>query len=550
MAWLALALAACGSSSNAPAARAGATPDAATPDAPHADAGGSEPGPAGDSGAGAPFLPPDLTLRLVPGHVSLIGAGQTSCTNQLGATGDRWCGFVLPSSQTAGRAELWVLNATRAWAGANIRCDGTDASCLRIAADAIVGPYGTATESAFAGDTLFYRAGADATFSDGPVWAWRPGWPAGRQLVTGIGTACFAPATRAAALCEWSTHDAVTGDDGEDLLAGPLGPTDDGALPLIANVLLRLGADATGDLASFELGFSPDGESIAWSTTGTAAAKGLVVQKLDDPSTRTSVATDVSMWSISSDGASWVWLRDYQDSLITPSGTLQAARFPSGAEVTTLATSVADYELVGEKGLLYRGKLADQVGELRVMPDRNAPATSTLIDDGVRSVITRSADASTIVYSRVSTAVGVDLYVWSAGLAAPCTLTAEPSADRVASLMAGDRAVVWTQTDIMSQVPSGAVTSIASCQSQTFGRGLVASAPFDDAAYLFVDAPTLGAATGTLRAMRVGAGGAADLGTALQQDVSPVFAAVAPNAVLYTTSAGLYMYTGRLLGAP
>ena len=87
---------------------------------------------------------------------------------------------------------------------------------------------------------------------------------------------------------------------------------------------------------------------------------------------------------MSGDGTAWLWLRSYVDDPIAPSGTLETAAFPAGTGVTTLATAVGDYEPVGAKGVLYLANFADQVGEMRYMPDRAVPATTTLLDRGVR----------------------------------------------------------------------------------------------------------------------------------------------------------------------
>jgi hypothetical protein len=508
-----------------------------------------------DAGANADaepaFVLPDGTRRLVSGSATLIGSGSDSCTNQAGAAAHRWCAFLAPS-QTAGRFELWAFDATEAVSGANIACDGTDARCLRIATDAYHLDGAGSLDGGFAGDTLLYRSGPDATTADGPIWAWRPGWATGRELVTGLGTACFGAPDYASAFCVRTSQSAAAGSEATDLVAGLLDSPGDGPLSLVDTIVTSAPSDPLGSSADLELGFSPDGTWVAWSTTGVPSAQGLKVQKIGDQRAPIPAATDVSQWQMSGDEAAWLWLRSYTDDIIAPSGTLQTAAFPDGTAVTTLEAAVADYEPVGAKGLLVRANVADQVGDLRYIADLTTPATSVLLDQGVRTIVARSADASTVVYSKVSTAVGVDLFAWSASLAAPCTMTSTPAAFSIAHLMAAGQVVVWARRDVISQKVSGAVTTLASCTTQPLGENLIQSMPANDGRLLFIDGAPSGSTSGTLRVAKIAADGAPGPGTPLQQNVDVVFAPVAPNAVVYTVggdaaSRGLYLYTGALL---
>ncbi|HVU49979.1 MAG TPA: hypothetical protein VHL80_04790 [Polyangia bacterium] len=536
---LASTLAACGSSSNEPpSSRDGATQG-------DADSG------ADLLAADAAFEPPPGTQLLLPRGV-LVGDGRNSCSSS--GTGDTWCGVVVPA-QTIGRYELWVFDATSVVTGEDLRCDGTDSYCLRLSRNAYGADPASVINYAFQGDTFFYRAGddaGDAAAFNAPVWIWRPGWASGRELVAGSPSACEGQGDLDVAVCLRNVDDA----DGtwEEITAGPTGTAEDGPLPVLDKVLLHSATTPPGVDVETQVGFSPDGADVAWSVgDATTGVQTLKVQKLGDATTRLTVATGVSYWRISNDGAAWLWLTSYTDDGIMPSGTLVTAPFPAGAGVSTLAMDVAEYDLVGDKGMLFRADVADQVGELRFMPDRAAPATSTLVDQGVRFTVARSADASTIVYSKTNTGVGADLFAWSASLSAPCTLTEIPAANSsTALLMAGNAAVVWAQTDVKSQLLSGAVTALASCQTKPFGSGLVSWASLGDDRLLYVDGAALGAAAGTLRVARVGADGLTGAGIPLQQGVGVVLAPLPPNAVLYTlangaASDGLYLYAGALL---
>lgn len=526
---VAASVAGCGSSPSTPADGGADAADTSTDGPPDSD--------------GAAFVVPRETRLLVAGRAWLVGGGPNSCTNQPGAVDSRWCAFVRPTD--AGH-ELWVFNATYAAAGGDLRCDGTDPSCLRLSTSVLYSDFAGASAHAFQGDTLFYRAGDGVNAADllgGPVWAWRPGWSAGRALVSGAGTSCAGAATRAAALCVRRVT-AANGDVSAELTTGPLTVAGE-PLPVAGTVLLRSAADPANATDDIETGFSPDGTYAAWSSRGV-----LTVEEVGKPGTRAFVADDVSSWRISPDGTSWLWLRAFHDDGLEPAGTLEAAQFPTGSAAQALATGVADFDLVGERGVLFRAGVADQVGELRLMADRTAPAATTKLDDSVRTVVARSADAKTIVYTNATTAVGDDLYASSPARDTPCALTDLPNALRMTNLMAGDRVAIWAQRDVISQLASGAATSLATCETTSFGHNLARTLPLDDERVLYIDDAPSGATAGTLRAAFVTAGG---VGTAapLQRDVDFVFAPLPPRAVAFTVSAGtgadgLYIYAWPL----
>lgn len=492
---------------------------------------------------GAAFVVPRETRLLVAGRAWLVGSGPNSCTNQPGPADGRWCAFVRPAG---GGYELWVFDAAYAAAGGDLRCDGTDPRCLRLSTSVLYSDFAGASAHAFQGDTLFYRAGDGANAADllgGPVWAWRPGWPAGRELVSGAGTSCAGAVNGAAALCVRRVT-AANGDVSAELTSGPL-TLADAPLPVAGTVLLRSAADPANATDDLETGFSPDGTYAAWSSRGV-----LTVEEVGKPGTRAFVADDVASWRISPDGTSWLWLRAFHDDGLEPAGTLEVAQFPTGSAAQTLAAGVADFDLVGARGVLFRAAVADQVGELRLMPDRAAPAATTKLDDGVRTVVARSDDAKTIVYTNATTAVGDDLYASSPARGTPCALTDLPTALRMTTLMAGDRVAIWAQRDVISQLTSGAATSLATCETTSFGRNLARALPLGDERVLYIDDAPSGAAAGTLRAALVTASGVGATAP-LQRDVDFVFAPLPPRAVAFTVSAGtaadgLYVYAWPL----
>jgi hypothetical protein len=561
--WLALALAACSSSSNEPPpsdARVDTAGDAVA----DAGAGDAVDVGAGDGvgEAGMPFLPPEGTQRLVSGVAALVGSGPNSCTNEPGAGGDRWCGFVVPATAgvvpaATGKWELWVIDVTTVAQGETVKCDGTDSYCLRLSSNVYMDRFLGAGNDGFEGDTLIYEADADATAVQqfiGPISAWRPGWPAGRVLTSGKGVVCSGHKTAPVALCLQDESTNADGDVSYGLVAGPLPDENGGPLPLLENVLVTLGTDSA-TVGEFQVGFSPDGGHVAWSARPDAAGKEtLKVQAIDDATTRVTVASDVTAWEISKDGTRWMWLRSFNHDDLVPSGTLEMAAFPGGEGVSTLATKVSNYEGIGTKGVLFRDAVVHTLGDLRLMPDRDAPATTTLIDQMVANVLTVADDASAVVYTKTITAVGNDVFVWTPTLGSPCTAWATPSGGSIASLMSGNRVVVWKQSDVLTQIASVASTSIASCATTTFGSNLLRFLPAGDERLVFLDDAADGAEAGILRVSDVGAQGP-DRGTPLQHDVDPVYAPLVPAlpAVLYAVAGtddadGLYIYAGPLLG--
>jgi hypothetical protein len=150
--------------------------DAAADDAPVvADAAGAEAGAARDAGgwdlASAP-LPPGVMppVRLAAAGALLIGDRVTACSHQVPASGDghRWCAF--RRATAAGDSELWVIDVTRAAAGAVPACDGSSAGCLRLTGtlwtqSPLAGPR-QPFANRFEGDTLFFHDRAVSTGED------------------------------------------------------------------------------------------------------------------------------------------------------------------------------------------------------------------------------------------------------------------------------------------------------------------------------------------------------------------------------------------------
>src|SRR6476661_5011144 len=110
----------------------------------------------GASGSGAPGgatgANPTGSLVLQGNQVALLDLGPP-CTNEEGATSDRWCAVFGPSVVTAGQAALFVINVTKAAAGASITCASSDANCIKL-----TDSFGEndSHPALFQGDTLVY----------------------------------------------------------------------------------------------------------------------------------------------------------------------------------------------------------------------------------------------------------------------------------------------------------------------------------------------------------------------------------------------------------
>ncbi|HVU50525.1 MAG TPA: hypothetical protein VHL80_07545 [Polyangia bacterium] len=555
-----VALAASTTACGGGAARSGDRDGGGTPaDAETAPAG---PGDAADAADATPKPPPvasPASRLVVPGDATLVGHGADSCTNEAGATGDRWCAFARPDGQVF---ELWVLDVTKAAAGAPIVCDGSDASCLRLSERLFKSRAAGFSDAGFNGDTLIYGettdAGESVTPFLGALWGWRPGMAGGQPLTSDLGIACVGQARSDAALCfENRTGDGVVTDLTVDLLAGRLSSAGASGLPRMDTLLLTATTDAPGAPPRYGFALSPTGAYVAWSTRSTAdPAETLHARPLDGQGEAVTVAHDVSQWAISPDGTAWTWLAGYNyDVTGAPAGTLQAAGFPAGDGVTTLASAVGDFGAVGGAGLWLRTNVAAQVGALGFLADRRAPLDVAAVDTKVLAVLDVEPDGSRFLYAKsfvplrpapqATTTITpqlVDLYVGAPGAAAPCVASPTPEALNAALAPRGD-VVLWARYDMSTGASQGLATNVSSCATTPFATGLAGllPAPLGDAeGYLFLDDADPAADEATLRYARIVNGAVVVAEPPLQTRAAPVFAPLAPAlaAVAYTVAAG------------
>jgi hypothetical protein len=300
-----------------------------------------------------------LTQRIVEGEVSLVGAGLTTCTNELPTPGDRWCAF--SRAGQAGATELWVLNVSHALAEGPVTCDGTSAACLRLTSQLwtgfqVWGP-GHPYSQRFDGDTLIFHADAAADVREpyeGPVYAWRPGWDAARRISSERGVVCAGHRRSPAVYCV-DALDVDVEPNGQfsapfwhsfDLLAGTLDGTDGTEDPL--RLVERI-AFPTGDAQAFRARFTRLGDKLAYSSVLSGDSRQTLrwVSLVDSgPFVTKTVLADAAQWELTHDGAAVYVLRGHGRE--TPLGELALADFPSGENVQAIASDVDHVDLVGD----------------------------------------------------------------------------------------------------------------------------------------------------------------------------------------------------------
>ena len=520
--------------------------------------GGSTVSDASDAVITPPTIGPGDKV-LVKGAIDLIGSGPDTCTNQVPPSGDRWCGFARQSA-ILGANELWVINVTQAAAGTTINCDAPtgDPNCLRLSGGLVSDPTNGFRIHGFDGDTLAYSETPSAGSSSN--FAWRPGWTKPHGLTGAMGLACNGHALSRGAVC---LENPVTDPTGMffqsvELHAGMLADQDM-HLPLVDKIILQAKSDAMG-LKKWGASLTPDGQSIAWSTRATdTGTEDLKVQKLGDDTSRISVASDVDQWMVTADSKKWLWLKTFNFDVTgnAPSGTLESATYPTGAAPVTIATAVGDFKEAGPTGVLFRVSVAQGVGNLMLVPDRDMPATVSMVDKAVVFVFGVTKDGKNASYAKrlqfldaAQTIPVFDLYVNSGGGPTPCALASSPLAVLPPNFFGGDGLVVWGRLNSTTQEVEGVSTALSGCTTIKFASDVFGWTPIGDEGLVYLDTLSADPAVNeaTLRYAKLENGALPAQGTVVQARAGLSYATLLPtlSAVVYTitsnTSAdGLYI---------
>ncbi len=333
----------------------------------------------------------DAAKQIFPTGAVLLGTHRTACSSGLAAPGtspDRWCAISLVSRQL-GRRELWVINSKKVAAG-DVKCDGSTPDCKKLSDDLFSGDPedGPAFPTAhrFYGDTLIYYADAKSRASDlykGPVYAWQPGWPAGKPIASDTAVLCSGHARANVAVCIQNITPMNVEPVQWDLHAGPI---DGGPMKKIARITPSRGQNGASQWRS---GFSADGSWFAYSTGGTKTTdtETLYAMKTADIGNETkviTVGTNISRWTMSADGKNWFYLRKYNYNREgQPSGDLYTAPFPDGADKEVfLAGKVGLYQVLADAddkdmGLAYLDGLKQRQGTFKLMRDVTQPEVIT-----------------------------------------------------------------------------------------------------------------------------------------------------------------------------
>ena len=369
------------------------TGDAGTADRPGMTGGTGGTGITGGSGGGGgrggaagidgpvdvpPPPPPPVhpeAKKLLPARSVMLGVHRSSCSygaSSMAAGAPRWCAISRPGA-TLGSLELWVMNVTKATETPPTCSGAGNADCMRLttalfSAQPDVGPvYPTAHR--FYGDTLIYYANALSAPSElykGPVFAWKPGWPAGKQIGSNNAVLCSGHSRADVAVCIENISPEGVMPVTWDIHAGGL---EGGPMKRVATITP---VHPMTEASQWGSGFTQMGDYFVFSTPSAATGnrETLFFIKTTDIGTAmpTQVGTPgVSRWTLNAAGTKWFYLKDYNYNREgEPSGTLYMADFPAGGnEVKIQSAAVAPPAMPLIPGGASRG-----VGTYQVLVDQ------------------------------------------------------------------------------------------------------------------------------------------------------------------------------------
>jgi len=451
---------------------------------------------------GSPPAPSPAALgpgvRVFTGTTAMLYDGP-ACTAEEGARGDRWCAFVaLSETQTI---NLFVVNVSALLAGTAVSCDAPDPNCLLLT-DSLGGDTGDPTwhGTYFQGDTLVYYDILRVPY------AWRPGMDRGRLLAIPDATVDLTfctPARRGTAVaCLGLLHDETdTTVVPADLYAGS---TDVESEPLLAPVDRVIAANlADQGVARFSFGF-PESGYVGWTSRQTPdGPEVLKLQRVDDPASQLTVASDVHGWDVSDDGKRWYWLSAIDS---RGAGVLQSAPFPAGAYPSDILPSVWDYGLDRGAALVALTTEADVL----TLPDPiGAPENQELVDRGVQSLVALS-DKGHLAYAKhfVGTQT-VDLFVSKLDGSPACVIDTTVSGPLSSIHFApGAESALWARSKTGGY--DGHHTRLSDCSSVPLAPDIIAFAWIGRDTVIFIDSFDAETETGTLHYRSVKRGGTLD----------------------------------------
>jgi hypothetical protein len=400
-----------------------------------------------------PAPPPNAASKTAAkGRARLIGSLVDACSNQEPASGngDRWCAFSLPD-KVIGKTDLWVINATKLANGTAITCNGTDANCLLLTPDLWTGvPMGNVpkypTIHRFDGDTLIFHANTPSTVAEykGPIFAWRPGWTAAKQISTNAGFNCSASPTSEVYICVENLSPDMVDPFQFDLTAGKLSAPGPMITPTVVGRITPQRAGTTS--SQWRVSITRAGDYVVWSTGGTTTAdtETLYALKYDDLGTAAAktvkVLSGVSRWSLSADNTKVFFFRNYNYPAagVDPAGNLAMADFPSGMNEVALAPTVAAFQVLvtgtgTDGGIGFFDTVKSGTATYKIIKDRAKPTEITTVVSAIPGILALSRDLKYLYYYKQFDPDNgtTDGYIAKTdGTGSSCTLTTSTASDQ------------------------------------------------------------------------------------------------------------------------
>lgn len=420
-------------------------------------------------------------VRVFSGRAAVLTDGG-ACTGEPGAQGDRWCGFVAFASDDS--RSLYVVNVSQLLAGVRVTCDAPDPNCILLTSR-VGSSAANFHPTGFAGDTLVYY---DQSVSP---YLWRPGMERGRLLMQRNEDAdvifCSPAPVGPSVGCLSVPRDQLSSVVLADIYAGRADAESEPLLQRFESVIWANIADV-GAANRFRWGF-PGVGNVAWSSPERGDGPEILkLARVDQPSSVTSIATNVHYWKTSGDGSAWFWLRGAD---ARGKGLLQTAAFPDGV-AKDVRPEVRDYALAA--GELVAALTAE--GELVSISTSAPTLTQRVIDEGVMGLIAVSngqvAYAKTIAGGNVG-----DLFLATLDGSRRCLLDGSVNVPLNSIHFAeGKAAAVWALQN--GDAYDAYHTRLSDCATEPLAPGVSMLSWVGSSTVLFVDRFDSASASGAL----------------------------------------------------
>jgi hypothetical protein len=474
-------------------------------------------GPAGTGGG----------VRVFGGAAGTLSAAR-SCTHEPGADGDRWCAFIGRSSE--GDHNLFAVNVSQVKAGVPVACGSEDPNCLLLT-DHVEGSSADFHPSFFQGDTLVYYD------RDLAAYAWRPGMTAGRLLArrnTERDIAYCTPAPRglAVACLSMPSEQPEGAVVVAELLAASVDWEEEPLLRPIASVIAATGDD---NVTVHRFGFAALADGyVGWSARETETGPEILkLQRVDDPDSQITVATDIHHWAVTEDGSSWLWMARTSEGSV---GTLQIAPFPNGAQPVDLLDGVIDYKLTSNGAVVAE---TEQHTAVSIVDPNGAPARHVLLGDEIGKISALSDEGQVAFAKRPIGSQFTDFIVSSLDGTRSCVLETTGSVSLNAIHFApGADGVLWAARSNTDKFDAF-LSRLGDCNTAPLSPDIVVMGWAGSGHAVFIDDYAPDTASGSLRYRKAGRDGELhpDPPSLIAEHVD-TYTTWGDDFILYTISAG------------